>query len=242
MKASMVLVEVRKSVDTRAGRGLLITAVVIVALFAVISATTLSPTQIDLAEMIRFAGAPLFILMPTIAMISVTTEWTTRSAMTTFLLNPRRGQVALSKLLAGWLLSIGAVFVAAVLCGLVGLIVASLSGSTFELNAAAALASLVYCIVSVVVLNIIAMAIGSIVVSTALGLAIYFLFTAGLDGLVGLIAPSWSSYLSFNAGLDAIATGSLNSSNAASSIISVILWLLLTALVGLRLFKTREVR
>lgn len=238
----MILVEIRKSVDTRAGRGLLIASVAVVVLFAIISATTLSTTQIDLAEMIRFAGAPLFILLPTIAMISVTTEWTTRGAMTTFLLNPRRGQVALSKLFAGWALSVVVVLLAAVLCGVVGVIVAWATDTAVGASAPAVLASLLYCIVSVVVLNILAMAIGSIVVSTALGVAIYFLFTAGLDGLADLLVPGWSSYLSFNAGLDAIAAGSLNSVNAAPSIVAVVLWLSLAGFIGLQLFRTREVR
>lgn len=242
MKSTMVLVELRKSVNTRAGKGLLLTALGVIAIFAMISATTLSGAQIDVAEMLRFAAAPLFILMPTVAMISVTTEWTTRSAMTTFLLNPRRSQVAVSKLLAGWILSIGALIVAAGLCWLIGGLVAAATGSRITFEAGALLGSFTYCLISIVALNLLAMAIGSIVISTALGVAIFFLFTAGIDGLVGLVFPAWSSYLSFNAGLDAIANISLTGSNALPSVIAVAFWLAVPAVIGLQLFRTREIR
>jgi ABC-2 type transport system permease protein len=103
----VVTVELRKSFDTRAGLWLMasigIAAVITTgAVIAWASASEFTYHQFTLA--IAF---PMSVILPIIAALSVTAEWSQRSGLTTFALVPHRGRVLLGK-------AIGAVLVAAV--------------------------------------------------------------------------------------------------------------------------------
>ncbi len=99
-------VELRKSVDTRAGRWLLIIVGLIalgglaIGLFAVPSEArtfeTMSQITMNLVALI----------LPVVGILLITSEWTQRSALTTFALVPRRGRVLVAKLIAGLVLAI----------------------------------------------------------------------------------------------------------------------------------------
>jgi len=99
-------VELRKSVDTRAGRWLLIIVGLIalgglaIGLFAVPSGdrtfSTFSQITLNLTTLI----------LPVVGILLITSEWSQRSALTTFALVPRRGRVLAAKLIAGLVLAI----------------------------------------------------------------------------------------------------------------------------------------
>ena len=101
-------VELRKTVDTRAGRwlvGITIGAALLAeGIFLAVVAThsQQTPSYGD------FVGAAAFvssILLPVIGIMLVTSEWSQRTAMTTFTLEPRRGRIVVAKLLAGVVLT-----------------------------------------------------------------------------------------------------------------------------------------
>ncbi|WP_433060295.1 ABC transporter permease [Dactylosporangium sp. CS-033363] len=100
---TLVLVELRKTVDTRAARWLL--AVVAVLTVAAPLVQTGPWTFPDLAGA---AQLPVSILLPVLAVLSVTSEWSQRTALTTFALVPRRWRVVLAKLAAVALLGLAA--------------------------------------------------------------------------------------------------------------------------------------
>ncbi len=97
-------VELRKSIDTRAGRwlvGITIGAALIAeGIFLAVAATHVHVT----AAYGDFVGAAAFvssILLPVLGIMLVTSEWSQRTAMTTFSLEPRRTRIVMAKLLAG---------------------------------------------------------------------------------------------------------------------------------------------
>src|SRR4051812_35070530 len=89
----LVSVELRKNFDTRAGRWLLASlggAAVLPrgAITAGAPAAQLTYSQFTLA-----IGVPMTVILPIIAVLSVTSEWSQRSGLATFTLVPHRGRV-----------------------------------------------------------------------------------------------------------------------------------------------------
>ena len=107
----LVLVELRKSYDTRAGFWLLATIGIIVAVIE----TILMITVIVNDEFISFedlAGFPVVVaqlLLPVLGIILVTSEWGQRTAMVSFVIEPRRMRVVLAKLVVGFVMSVATV-------------------------------------------------------------------------------------------------------------------------------------
>ncbi|MFG1603347.1 ABC transporter permease [Actinoplanes sp. NPDC049265] len=96
----LVGVELRKLADTRAGLWLL----VVIALASVATGLILLFAAPDDAHTfmsyLTFAQLPAGILLPVLGILSMTSEWSQRTALTTFTLVPQRGRVLAAKLLA----------------------------------------------------------------------------------------------------------------------------------------------
>ena len=120
----LVKVELRKSYDTRAGFWLLISIFAIVALvlaiFTIIIVVQDEPVL--LGDFVVVAAYLTSFLLPILAIMLVTAEWTQRSALVTFSLEPRRSRVVLAKLVVGvilTLLTLVGAFVVGLLCTVV---------------------------------------------------------------------------------------------------------------------------
>jgi len=129
----LVRVEWAKATDTRAARWLL--ALVALSTAGIMLVPVLAPTTFDqtYASYLRVAAFGLTILLPVVAILMLTGEWSQRSVITTFTQEPRRIRVLSAKLAVSVLLSGGA----AVLGGVVtaaGLGLAAASGRTLQAN------------------------------------------------------------------------------------------------------------
>jgi ABC-type transport system involved in multi-copper enzyme maturation permease subunit len=116
----LVMVELRKSYDTRAGFWLLLSIGGVVGLFLAI-ATIITVVQDEPVRYVDFVAIAAYItgiLLPILGIMLVTSEWSQRSAMVTFSLEPRRVNVVLAKMVVGVLLT-ALTLVAALVIGLV---------------------------------------------------------------------------------------------------------------------------
>ena len=108
----LVRVELRKSFDTRSGRWLLAS----LGLAAVLTTGAIiawAPTsELAYSEFTLAIGVPMSIILPIIAVLSVTSEWSQRSGLATFTLVPHRGRVVLAKAVAAVLVTVPATAVA----------------------------------------------------------------------------------------------------------------------------------
>ena len=96
----LVAVELRKSFDTRSGFWLLV-GLGIASVSTTCAVIAWAPRDHLVQSQFTLAvGVPLSILLPIIATLSVTAEWTQRSGLATFTLVPHRGRVLLAKALA----------------------------------------------------------------------------------------------------------------------------------------------
>ena len=103
----LVRVEWAKATDTRAARWLL--ALVALSTAAMMLAPVLAPTSFDqtYASYLGVAALALAILLPVVAILMLTGEWSQRTAFTTFTQEPRRIRVVNAKLAASMVLEIG---------------------------------------------------------------------------------------------------------------------------------------
>lgn len=103
----LVKVELRKSYDTRAGFWLLMSIGIIVGLFLAI-ATIITIVQDERVRYVDFVNIAAYItglMLPILGIMLVTSEWSQRSAMVTFSLEPRRVDVVLAKMAVGVILT-----------------------------------------------------------------------------------------------------------------------------------------
>lgn len=127
--------ELRKMVDTRAGRWMVIvmaaTAVLILAGFVIWGPAEDASFQ----GLLGLATLPLAMLLPIIGIMASTAEWSQRTGLVTFVLEPRRGRVVVAKALAALVLA--AVVLAAAVAAAA---VANVVGGTGEWDLTAAMA------------------------------------------------------------------------------------------------------
>src|ERR1700710_2064191 len=93
-------IELRKMFNTRSGFWLM-ASIGIAALLATIAVILFAPdSELTYANFGAAMGAPMAVILPMVAILSVTSEWSQRSGLTTFTLVPHRSRVIGAKVLA----------------------------------------------------------------------------------------------------------------------------------------------
>jgi len=186
----LVRAEWAKATDTRAARWLL--ALVALSTAGLMVVPVLAPRAFDQtsASYLRVAALGLTILLPVVAILMFTGEWSHRSAMTTFTQEPRRGRVLNAKLAVSMVLGgAGAVFGGVVAAA--GLVLASASGRALEadLTVGAVIGYLLF-----VLLNVLAgVALGALLQSSAAAIAASFALPAAFAvlGTASTLVSNW---------------------------------------------------
>ncbi|GAA1788642.1 hypothetical protein GCM10009682_08400 [Luedemannella flava] len=112
--ARLTVVELRKLVDTRSGRWLLITIGVLAAALVTLQLVFGGSGDRTFAAAFLVSVLPIALLLPVLGILLVTSEWSQRTALTTFTLVPRRHRVALAKVVAATLAGVASVPVSVV--------------------------------------------------------------------------------------------------------------------------------
>lgn len=101
-------VELRKTFDTRAGRWLVIITGGLALLAQVIALIVLAVQDepVTFGDFVATFAFVSSIFLPVLGIMLVTSEWSQRTAMVTFSLEPRRSRVILAKLVAGLALTL----------------------------------------------------------------------------------------------------------------------------------------
>ena len=113
----LVHVELRKMLDTRAGRWLLIGIAGVIAVALTIMFFD-NGGEHTYGMYLQATTMPMAIILPVVGILAVTSEWSQRTALVTFGLEPRRSRVAWSKTVAGLLVAVAAFALSVVLAGI----------------------------------------------------------------------------------------------------------------------------
>ncbi|GGL89470.1 MULTISPECIES: ABC transporter permease [Micromonospora] len=124
----LVAVETRKLFDTRAGLWLLV-GIGLLAAALVAAMLIWAPRQEQtFALFFTFTLLPIGVLLPVLGILSITSEWSQRTALATFALVPRRERVIVAKLAAVVLAALASVLVSLAVAAL-GALVAGATGA-----------------------------------------------------------------------------------------------------------------
>ena len=98
--ARIASTELRKMFDTRSGCWLLASIGLLALLATAAVILFASADQLTYATFTSAISIPMTVILPVIAILSVTGEWSQRTGLTTFTLVPHRGQVIAAKAMA----------------------------------------------------------------------------------------------------------------------------------------------
>lgn len=244
--ARVLWVELTKMFNTRSGFWLMV-SIGITALLATASVIMFAPDSAMTYDNFGAAiGIPMVILLPIIAILSVTSEWSQRSGLTTFTLIPHRGRVIGAKLTVSVLIGALAIVVAFGI-GAVGNVVGSaIAGvdTVWDVSMNQAL--------SIVLANVLQLLIGFmlgvLIRNSAGALIAYFVYNFVLSTLTMLLAVSqeWfrdlQPWVDFNFAQGELFEGHLTSEQWAQLGTSGLVWLALPLAVGLWLVRRSEVK
>jgi ABC-type transport system involved in multi-copper enzyme maturation permease subunit len=118
----LVRVELRKMVDTRAGMWLMIAIAVITVGAVVIFGLAADEKDRTFSSFAGFTGTPQGFLLPVLGILLVTQEWSQRTAMVTFTLEPLRSRTLAAKVYAALLFGLGAIVLAFAMAALATLV------------------------------------------------------------------------------------------------------------------------
>jgi hypothetical protein len=93
----LIRTELRKLTDTRAGRWLLIAIFATTPLVAAVMLFVAEPEDLTYDTFVDFTSTPQKLLLPILGILSVTSEWSQRTGLVTFTLEPNRRRVLLAK-------------------------------------------------------------------------------------------------------------------------------------------------
>ncbi len=108
--ARLTFVELRKAADTRAGFWLIMTVVVLEATTVCLTLGLGNSRERTLGAFVLNAQLPVSVLLPALAVLLVTGEWSQRTALNTFSLVPARERIVAAKLFAATVLATAAAF------------------------------------------------------------------------------------------------------------------------------------
>ena len=191
-------------------------------------------------------GFPMAVILPMIAVLSVTSEWSQRSGLTTFTLVPNRGRVVLAKGVAAVTVGIVSMAVAFSVGALGNLLGTAITGNDLVWDM-----SLTLC-ATIVLGNVLGLLVGfmlGVLIRNSAGAIVgYFVYSFVLPTLSMVLAQSqhWfeklQPWVDFNYAQGALFNGSVSAEQWAQLGVTSLVWLAVPLAVGLRLVLRSEVK
>jgi hypothetical protein len=239
-------VELRKMFDTRSGLWLM-ASILLLSVVASGAVVIFAPdNQIDYEAFASAVGIPMTVILPMIAVLSVSSEWSQRSALTTFTLVPSRARVIAAKALLT--LAIGvASMVVALGVGAVGNVVGSaLAGVDQTWNISPQEFSQIVLADGIGMLM--GFMLGVLFRSSPAAIVGYFVYSLVLPGVSGALANAndwWNqhgAWFDLNWASNRLYDNTLTGEMWAQLGVTTLIWLVLPLAIGLRALMRAEVK
>jgi ABC-2 type transport system permease protein len=232
--ARLAAVELRKMIDTRAGFWLLV--LVAFSAIALVTAALAGGSSDDQAMAGLFGGCltAVSVLLPLVGLLAVTSEWSQRTALTTFTLVPERGRVAAAKLLAGSSLALASVL-ACLVAAAVGNLIA---GGSWSFGLSNVFSGTLYELL--VMLG--ALALGLMLMNSALAIVTIFVAPMVVVGLVSAVPSLGDASAWFDLQLlNTLAQDDMVAGDWPRLAVNAAIWVGLPLALGLLRLRRREV-
>jgi ABC-2 type transport system permease protein len=245
----LVTVELRKARDTRAGFWLLAgTGLIVAVVLGIATVITLVRSDpISFGELTTIAAYMTSFLLPILAIMLVTSEWSQRTALVTFTLEPRRSRVVLAKLVVAQLLTVLTLVVAFVV-GVVCTAICELAQPDLT-SWAIGLGDLAGWLVTQTLTMLGGFALATLLLNTPASIVVFVVYRYVLPGIfvaataLGGTLEQIALWVDFQGAQDDIYEWNLSGAEAwAHLVVSGLLWLGLPLVLGWRRILRAEVK
>ncbi|MGJ9422754.1 ABC transporter permease [Aeromicrobium sp. CF3.5] len=242
----LLQVELRKMFDTRAGRWLLISIAVLSVLAAAAVIAFAPDDVITFATFSTAFGVPLGVLLPVVAILAVTGEWSQRGGLTTFTLVPNRASVIWAKALASVVVGVAALLVAFGVGALGNVIGAAINGVDMVWDVSIRQFFLI--LLANVLGLLLGFTLGALFRNTPAAIVGYFVYSLVLPGLFQLLAAlqDWfdniQPWVDFNSAQAPLFEGNLDGEQWAQLGTSGLIWFVIPFTAGILMIMRSEVK
>ncbi|WP_148615797.1 ABC transporter permease subunit [Nocardioides rubriscoriae] len=245
--ARLVAVETRKSFDTRAGRWLTISIVGLVLVVVGVGVFAFPDDAQDYVSLLGVTGGVLGYFLPILMIMLVTSEWSQRTGLNTFTLEPRRTRVIGAKITAGLGLAVVVLALGAAIAA-VGVLLSPANGGEAVWNLGYnevqnfSLSSLIGVLVG--------FALAMLLRSSPVAIVVYFVYTFILPGVVAALGAlvdgfdKVAPWIEFNTAQTPLFTGDYRATGEEWAQIAVtgLIWLVVPFVLGLWRLVRAEVK
>lgn len=233
-------VELRKLADTRAGMWLLIVIALASVATGVILLFAAGDEAQTFSEFFSFAQLPAGVLLPVLGILSMTSEWSQRTALTTFALVPQRGRVLTAKLLAAVTIAVLAAASTLVFAAAFNLIGAATGGDG---SWSIGWQLILQCVLLQVLYVLMGSAFGGLLMNTPLAIVGFFALPMVWTILGSVISSlqKAAAWLDINLTTGPLAEHALTSGEWAKLGVSAAIWVLVPLVAGAFRMLRREV-
>jgi ABC-2 type transport system permease protein len=240
--ARQVAVEIRKLTDTRTAV-VLLTLLVLGAVGAMLIQTLVFAQDVqNVQDVATSTGPALSLFLPILGIISVTSEWSKRTALTTFALEPRRWRVLVAKVAAGTVVAIAtsALMIAVAYPTTAAVAAARDTGASFALDPAV----LAGWTATNVLFTLCGIALGAMLLNGAASIVVYLLASIawGFVSLTGDLGSTLASWLDLSGTTVPLADGEMSLEAVGPLLSSIGLWVAAPFLLGLLRVSRIELR
>lgn len=239
-------VELRKMFDTRSGFWLMASVVLLSIVATAATLVFVDAEDLTYEHFASAVGFPMTVILPIIAILAVSSEWSQRTALTTFTLVPHRGRILAAKSIVAVAVGVVSMLIAGVV-GAVGTVIGSaIAGVDPVWNVSVSEFS------HIVLANEVGMLMGlmlGIVLRNSPGAIVaYFVYSFVLPGASSALAGTqqwWADngpWLDLNWASMRLFEASLTGEMWAQLATSAVLWLLIPLAIGTRALLRSEVK
>ncbi len=236
---SLIKLEVRKSVDTRAGRWIILSIIGLAVAVLAWETWQGRNSAVSLKNFLESAQTPVVLIIPVLGVLAMTSEWSQRSALTTFTLLPRRLPVLVAKLVAALVIAILAMVVIGLVAVLATALAGLVSGENINWSLTAKEAG------GLVIANLLNVAMGAgfgaIMPVTGVALTTFFVAPT-LFGLFSVaILKARGEWFDISSALGRIVEFNLDGKGPQTAV-AVVVWVLAPLVIGMWVSNRREVK
>src|SRR4051794_25368521 len=241
-------VELRKMFDTRSGFWLIASiaiSAVLAAAGVILFAADDELTYSTFATAIRF---PVVIILPLVAILAVTSEWSQRTGLTTFTMVPHRGRIIAAKAISSVTIAIAAMALTFAVGALGNLLGAAVTGTNLVWDVT--ITQCLYYVLGMVLSLLIGFMLGVLIRASTGAIVAYFVYTFLVPTVFGLLATSQQWFHDLQPWIDIqfaqsglfVFDKALTGEQWANIGVTGFVWLVIPLLVGLRLVMRTEVK
>jgi ABC-2 type transport system permease protein len=245
----LVKVELRKMFDTRSGFWLMMSIAIISAIATVVVVLVQGLADdpgVTYGSFAAAIGFPMAVILPIIAILSVTGEWSQRTGLITFTLTPHRAQIIWGKALAAITVGVVSMVVAMAIGALGNIIGSSITGSDMVWDVG--VADFLLIMLGNVLGLLIGFMLGVLIRNSAGAIVAYFVYSLLFPTLLGILAElvGWfkdlQPWVDFNFAQSKLFDPPVSGEEWAQLGTSGLIWLVIPLAVGVWAVLRSEVK